>query len=81
MADYEVVKSGSTGNVPGDVPVTAALTAYALFGVAAAVALISAGGFVVAAPLPTDPASMPRSPTAQASTGLERACMMPRSAG
>lgn len=51
MADYEVVKSGSTGSVPGDVPVTAALIAYALFGLAATVALISAGGIVVAAPL------------------------------
>jgi uncharacterized membrane protein len=48
MADYEVVKTGST---PGDLPVTSALIAYALYGVAAVTALISAGGIVGAAPL------------------------------
>lgn len=51
MADYDVVKSESAGTAPGDVPVTAALIAYALFGVSAVTALISAHGIVVAAPL------------------------------
>src|SRR5262245_7605248 len=61
MADYEVVKSPQgdeareirppgSGAAPGDVPVTSALLAYALFGVAAVAALISAG-LVVFAPL------------------------------
>ena len=55
MADYDhpVVNSSSasTNVVPSDAPVSAALLAYALFGVCAAAALISAGGIVVAAPL------------------------------
>ena len=55
MADYDhpVVNSSSanTNVVQSDAPVSAALLAYALFGVCAAAALISAGGIVVAAPL------------------------------
>ena len=55
MADYDhpVVNSSSanTNVVTSDAPVSAALLAYALFGVCAAAALISAGGIVVAAPL------------------------------
>ena len=51
MADYEVVKSPDADVARSDAPVSAALLAYALFGVGAAAALISAGGIVVAAPL------------------------------
>src|SRR5436309_11013825 len=49
MADYEVLKPPSAD--AGRTPVTAALLAYALFGVSAAAALISSGGIVVFAPL------------------------------
>lgn len=53
MADYDhpVVNSSNTELARSDAPVSAALLAYALFGVSAAAALISAGGIVVAAPL------------------------------
>jgi uncharacterized membrane protein len=54
MADYDhpvVNPSPSTELARSDGPVSAALLAYALFGVSAAAALISAGGIVVAAPL------------------------------
>jgi uncharacterized membrane protein len=47
MADFPAPQAGVAGNDP---PVSAALLAYGLFGVAAVVALISSG-FPVAAPL------------------------------
>jgi uncharacterized membrane protein len=47
MADYEVTNVSASGNPP----VTGALLAYILFGLGAITALVSAGGFAVAAPL------------------------------
>ena len=50
MAEYHVTPTPDTGIAPVDPPVSAALLAYALFGVAAVVAIVSSG-FPVAAPL------------------------------
>ncbi len=51
MADYEAQQSGEVALTPSNPPVSAALLAYALFGVGAIAALVSAGGIVVGAPL------------------------------
>jgi len=47
MADYEASNATASGNPP----VSGALLAYILIGLGAITALVSAGGFVVAAPL------------------------------
>jgi uncharacterized membrane protein len=47
MADHDVINASASGNPP----VTGALLAYILIGLGAITALVSAGGFVVAAPL------------------------------
>jgi uncharacterized membrane protein len=51
MADFPAPGPADTARAPGTPPVSAALLAYALFGVGAVVALISAGGIAVGAPL------------------------------
>ena len=51
MAGFPAPNSSEGTSAPGNPPVSAALLAYALFGVGAVAALISAGGIVVGAPL------------------------------
>jgi len=51
MAEFPAPSSSGAAGAPGTPPVSAALLAYALFGVGAVAALISAGGIVVGAPL------------------------------
>jgi uncharacterized membrane protein len=51
MAEFPAPSSSEAASAPGNPPVSAALLAYALFGVGAVAALISAGGIVVGAPL------------------------------
>ena len=51
MAEFPAPRSSEAASTPGTPPVTAALLAYALFGVGAVAALVSAGGIVVGAPL------------------------------
>jgi uncharacterized membrane protein len=51
MADYDVQQSGEIAPASANPPVSAALLAYALFGVGAVAALVSAGGIAVFAPL------------------------------
>ena len=51
MAEFPAPNSSEGTSAPGNPPVSAALLAYALFGVGAVAALISAGGIVVGAPL------------------------------
>ena len=51
MAEFPAPNSSGAASAPGTPPVSAALLAYALFGVGAVAALISAGGIVVGAPL------------------------------
>ena len=50
MADYPVPQAPEGAVIPGNPPITAALLAYALFGVGAVVGLLSSG-FPVIAPL------------------------------
>ena len=51
MAEFPAPSSSGAASAPGNPPVSATLLAYALFGVGAVAALISAGGIVVGAPL------------------------------
>ena len=51
MADYDVQQTGEIAPTSANPPVSAALLAYALFGVGAVAALVSAGGIAVFAPL------------------------------
>lgn len=51
MAEFPVPGPSAGESAPGNPPIASALLAYALFGVGAVAALISAGGIVVGAPL------------------------------
>ena len=51
MAEFPAPSTSGAPSAPGNPPLTATLVAYALFGVGAVAALVSAGGIVVGAPL------------------------------